>query len=243
MNQKGFISIIAIILIVAGAILVASYYTNRGSGNVANETRDVSNFKRISLSGVGNLKITQGDTEGLKIEAEDNLIKKIETKVEAGTLKIGYKHWWSFGLIWPTKDVNFFLTVKELEAITISGSGSIEAPALKVKNLNIEVNGSGKVNMHLEAEEVISKISGSGNFLLTGTTTKQELDISGSGSYLARDLKSKQAKVEISGSGKAELNVEEALNIKISGSGTVRYLGTPKIDQEISGSGKIERLE
>ena len=54
-------AILAIVLTgcVPGTMLVV------GSGRVATETRAVSNFDAVSLSGVGDLTITQGETEGL----------------------------------------------------------------------------------------------------------------------------------------------------------------------------------
>src|SRR5262249_24541080 len=46
----------------------------RGSGNVKSESRDVRDFDRVGVSGVGTLTITQGSTESLTIQAEDNLL-------------------------------------------------------------------------------------------------------------------------------------------------------------------------
>ena len=45
-----------------------------GSGNIVTETRNVSGFTSITLAGIGNLYLTQGAAESVRIEAEDNLI-------------------------------------------------------------------------------------------------------------------------------------------------------------------------
>ncbi|MFA5107282.1 MAG: head GIN domain-containing protein [Patescibacteria group bacterium] len=262
MNQKGFISLVATIIIVLAVLAAGAYYYGRGSGKVITENRDVTTFSKISLKGIGNLKISQGETESLRIEAEDNLMKKIETEVRGDTLHIGFKLAWPFWSVWPTKDVNFYVTVKNLSDVSVNGSGKIDFATLALqdvdlrvsgsgtitgttltgRDVNIDISGSGKVRLGLNVEKIVSHISGSGDFSLNGTATDQEISISGSGKYLAKDLVSQNVKVDISGSGKSEVNAQKSLTVKISGSGSVSYFGQPVIDQSISGSGKIERL-
>ena len=62
-----------------------------GSGKVITEERDVSGFDRVHLTGSGVAEIIQGETESLVIEAEDNIMSSIESKVENGTLTLGQK--------------------------------------------------------------------------------------------------------------------------------------------------------
>ncbi|MBN1872859.1 MAG: DUF2807 domain-containing protein, partial [Anaerolineae bacterium] len=59
-----------------------------GSGNVIEETRDVRDFSRVRLAGFGRLHIERGDTESLRIKAEDNLLQYITTEVKDGELDI-----------------------------------------------------------------------------------------------------------------------------------------------------------
>lgn len=243
MNQKGFASIIAAVLILIGILAALAYYYGRGSGKVVTEARTVSGFSKISLKGTGNLKISQGLTEAVRIEAEDNLIKKLQTEVKDDTLHLSYKLQWPFWSVWPTKDINIFVTVKDLTKISVSGSGNIEGNDLALQDLEITISGSGNVNLGLTATKIVSRISGSGKFQLRGTVENQEIEIDGSGAFGAKELVTQKTNIDISGSGKAEVNAQQNLDVKISGSGTVRYLGNPAINQSISGSGKIERLQ
>ena len=63
--------------------------TIQGSGDVITESRDVSGFDSVSLSGIGRVIITQGDDESLTIETDDNLMKYITSEVRDGTLELG----------------------------------------------------------------------------------------------------------------------------------------------------------
>ncbi|MBI4709105.1 MAG: DUF2807 domain-containing protein [Candidatus Portnoybacteria bacterium] len=213
-----------------------------GSGNVITEEREVADFDKIYLSGLGNLIIEQGDKESLKIEAEDNIIPKISTRVSDKALEIKYERFWPWFFIKPQKQVNFYITVKDINKVSISGSGSVSAANLKTNSLEVLITGSGKANLNVEAENLKSTISGSGDFSLSGKATNQEISISGSGNYEAKNLESKKADIKISGAGKAQIRVQEKLDITISGSGEVSYIGNPQIDQKISGSGKVLKL-
>ncbi len=99
----------------------------RGSGNVVEQDHDVSDFTGVDLATMGLLTIEMGDDEALRIEAEDNFLPYFEIEVREGTLVIGQRD----GVVFqPTEPIRFHLTVKELDALGISGAGNIEAPEL-----------------------------------------------------------------------------------------------------------------
>ncbi|TKC09296.1 GIN domain-containing protein [Pedobacter frigoris] len=69
-----------------------------------------------------------------------------------------------------------------------------------------------------------------------------KVNISGSGEADLEKLEAKKADIDISGSGDAKIKVLENLKARISGSGKIYYLGNPVIDSKISGSGKVIKL-
>jgi hypothetical protein len=58
----------------------------QGSGNVVSETRTVSGFNSVELSGDGKLEIEQTGTESLTVTADDNILKLLKSEVSAGRL-------------------------------------------------------------------------------------------------------------------------------------------------------------
>ncbi len=233
-----FLSVVLLVSLTACSFPF-NFFGITGSGNVISKDVDVSGFKKISLSGQGNLNIEQGNIEALEIEAEDNIMDLIIVDVKGDVLDIRYKKK-SFR---PTKDINFNINLKDLNSIKISGSGNVAADEIVTEDMNFSINGSGNVEMKLLAKTVKTKISGSGKFDLTGQSDSQDLTISGSGKYLTKEFKTKKTVIDINGSGKAEVNTRDELDIDIAGSGRVDYIGRPSINQNISGSGKINQLE
>jgi hypothetical protein len=99
-------------------LLLAGCTITRGSGQVSSESRQVSGFSKVELSGSGELKIEQTGTESLTISAEANVLPKIGSEVSGGTLMLGAK---SNTKIIPTKPISYSLTVKDLTGLLCPG--------------------------------------------------------------------------------------------------------------------------
>ena len=210
---------IFVTFVAAFAMLVACSATT-GSGNVVSESRNVSGFTKIELSGAGEMTIDQNGTEALTIEADDNLMPKLTSEVVDGTLRLREKSNLTLHL---TKPVKYRVSVKDLSGLMISGSGVVTASKITTSRLAVDISGSGKVTVG-------------------GTVQNQDLTMSGSGSYQAKNLQTKITSVKMSGSGDTTVTVSESLDLEMSGSGKVTYYGNPaQVNQQISGSARVTK--
>ena len=187
--------------------------------NVTSESRNVSGFEEVELQGVGNLSIQQTGSESLTVEAEEDVLPKIRSEVENDRLIIGPEPNTS---IQTTQPINYELTVKDLNALKVSGSGNVDAE-------------------DISTDELAVTTSGTGNVKISGEADSQGINISGSGSYQAEDLESKEVKVDVGGSGSAVVNVSDELDAKVSGIGSVEYIGDPTVNQDVSGIGAVRK--
>jgi hypothetical protein len=238
MHTRKVLGLLAIVVFLLSA---CGFRVIRGSGDLVTESRSVSNFDRVSLSGSGEVIVTQSGEESLTVETDDNIIEYVTTEVRGGTLYLGFDTTGPKSIS-PTR-LRFDLNVKELIGLKISGSGEITAASLDTDRLEVGVSGSGDVEIDsLTAQEVEVRISGSGNVELAGEATGQDITVSGSGKLRAGDLRSETVEVSISGSGDATVWAIESLDARISGSGSVEYYGSPTVDSSGSGSGKVRHL-
>jgi hypothetical protein len=213
--------------------------SRQGSGTETTESRNVQGFDQAHVSGLGTVIINQGDRESLQIEAEGNVLPQISTKVEDHALKIDFRT----TSLRTTKPIIFHLTVKDLKALDFAGSANVQATNLNTKQLELTFSGSGTGKLDgLHADDLKTSINGAGKVTASGTTTTQELHMTGAGEYLAGDLQSKRAMIDVSGAGKATVRASDDLNVQVSGAGSVGYYGNPHVTQNIAGVGKVTKL-
>lgn len=214
--------------------------TVSGSGDLSIEERSVSGFDSLSLEGAGRVLITQGGSESLSIETDDNLLRYIESEVDDGRLHLR----WSRGtLLRPTEGITYRIQMRELRLIDASGAGSFEIGSLETDSLVVRFSGAGRLVIDdLQVEDLDLELSGAGALELAGNAEQVAVSISGLGSYNAAELQTSQSAIEISGGGSAELWAEDALSIELSGLGEVRYYGDPEVTQDISGGGRVVSL-
>ncbi len=211
-----------------------------GSRNLISETRAVSGYDKVVVSGGGTLEIIQDGSKSVTIQTDDNMMQYVTSEVRGGTLYLGMH---TNGQSVSPSALNISLHVKEMSGINTSGSWEVSSAAISGQDLAIGISGSGKVQMSgLSLTSLAVTSSGSGNVSLAGTTGSQSIDISGSGKYAAGDLSSQSANVTISGSGTVTLWTTGTLTVHVSGSGNVSYYGTPQVSFVQSGSGNIHNL-
>ena len=215
------------------------------------EIHITEHFNKIRCRDYGTLILTQGETPSLVVEAHQELLSELIAEVRGDTLVLGLEEDWLGGIgkvitsIFNSTDrkVTYYLTVADLEKLTISGKINLECEQFETKNLTLRISGLGHLAFtHLDCDALEIIISGRGDFSAAGRADHQTIRISGSGDYEAPHLSSQSTRIVISGQGNATVRVAENLDITISGLGQVNYHGRPKLRQVISGLGKSKRL-
>jgi hypothetical protein len=201
------------------------------------------------MRSIGDLILTQGDKETLVVEADADLMSKVTTEVRGGALILEVGKGWldklTLGLSELSgKRVRYYLTVREIRKLKISGMGEVTADRIDSDKLSVGISGKGNVNISsLNTGKLSVSISGRGKFASSGIVVHQEVSISGSGDYNATDLESQSTIVKISGQGNASVWANEELEAKISGNGKVEYRGSPTVSHSISGLGSVKQLK
>jgi hypothetical protein len=213
--------------------------TVEGSGVAAEEVRSVGEFSAVSFAIPGTLRIEQADRHSLRIEADDNLIDHIVTEISDGSLRIRTER----TRLVSQQPIRVFVTAPTLTSIESAGSGSVEAPNLRVGDLAVSLAGSGDTRLPgLEAEELRIQLAGSGTVEVSGNARRQVLSLAGSGGVEASGLETETVSANVAGSGSAFVQVRDRLTANLVGSGSVRYVGDPQVESNTIGSGRVVRV-
>lgn len=219
----------------------AQWQTITGNGNQQKETRQVTAFSGISLSGSMNVQLTYGNADNIVVEGDENLLPYIETKVEDGNLIIRTKD--RVGLKTKNK-LMVYVSLTKLTALKVSGSGNISGSGdfSNDGETSIALSGSGNINLAMNSfRETKIAISGSGNVILKGKSSNNiDATISGSGNIDCSNVVCDDVSAHVSGSGNIKVFANKSIDAKVSGSGNIYYKGAAtNINLKSSGSGKI----
>jgi hypothetical protein len=192
-----------------------------GSGKIVTESRPVSGFTKVDLSGVGDLMIDVNGSEALTIEGDDNIVPLIVTEVRGDTLHIGFKERTP---IQRVSRLRYTLSAKALDGLTLSGAGNVTASNIDTPSMEVVTSGAGRINM-------------------SGKATNEVVTLTGAGSFEGENLLSETASVNTSGVGRAIVNAAKKLDVSISGAGSVEYIGSPQVTQQVSGIGTVKQRQ
>ncbi len=224
------------------AALLVLAVTNISYALAASQVRELPTFTEISLRVPATVTVVQGPQQSIEIEAAKSTLDELITEVRGRTLIIRFPSRSRFNRSFIAGDIKIKVTVPEITALNIAGSGDILADRLSSLILDLNISGSGSIKIkRLEADRVIAVISGSGDVVIEGGARSSEFNgsISGSGNIRAADYEATAVSLRIAGSGNAYIQSNGNLFARIAGSGNVFYTGNPSIDISVAGSGKV----
>ena len=212
------------------------------------ETRELGDFTQISMRGIGKIFVDQGKQQKVEIEGDDISISRIITNVKDGKLVIDigrdFVEKLSAGLDFlSSHDIRLNITVKDLDELEITGAADVEIKEVKAKDLSLKMIGASNVKVSgLDANSLKTEIPGAGKVAVDGKVDDLSVVLAGAGNFSGHKLKSKTAKVVLSGVGSAQLWVTGELDVTIAGVGSVEYYGNPQIKQSVTMLGKVTSL-
>ncbi len=228
------------ILLITFIALFAQYTTFSqsiyGSRNVTESIRTFKDVNALELTGHFVVELIQGDKEEVKIIADDNIHEYVVTENVDGVLKIYMKDYRYLKI----KSRRLVITVKDLESLSNSGSGDIQATSqFSTNSLNINLSGSGDIDLNITATELNVSLNGSGDIALLGNSMKLNVTLFGSGDVRAYNLQAGTVTIKATGSGNIRVFANMSLTGSISGNGDVFHKGGASSEISVSGSGEV----
>lgn len=155
----------------------------RGSGRAATEVRQAAAFSALQLAGSSTMTVRVGEPRSVRVTADDNLLRHVTTRVRAGSLVVG-----TTGSFATTTPMSVLVTVPELDAVALSGSGRLVVAGLSARRLasagelRATLSGSGDMQLQdLEARDVSARLTGYGD-MRVHATRDLHASVSGTGS-------------------------------------------------------------
>lgn len=195
-------------------------------------------FDSIEISGSANVRFTQGSSDQVTIEGDEETAKSVELEVRGGVLYVRPGGSWKF---WSSRRAQLDITARELKRLTITGAADLVATQpVQCQRLDVQISGAGLARFDkLQAGYVRFQVSGAGDGQMAGTVNELQIDVSGRSEFKGENLKSERARVQVSGIGEVQVWATQWLGLGVSGVGTVEYWGAPQVQRRTSGIARI----
>jgi len=240
--------IFAIILISLFLLSVASI----AFAQVTKKTIELPEFKSIYVNSNYTVYLKQTNKQEVVVEAVTEVYELTNIVVDNGVLMVNVERkpdsqnksiWSKIDDIKVRPTMKVYVSTKNVSELQVNGGGKIISEnSIASDYLNISVSGSGAMELDIKGNTLKTDISGSGSIMIKGYATSNQITESGSGTLNAFDCELESAKIKVSGSGSAELNVTSALEAQILGSGSIKHKGNTKaVTKKVYGSGSVER--
>jgi hypothetical protein len=214
----------------------------RGDGHITTESRSVTGYNSIDVSGAIDVYVKQDSTQSIKIETDQNLMPYIIVREEGGILKIYPK---DNSNLKPTGSIKVYVSGSNFRRFEASGACDYysQNKITNAESIAIDMSGSSDANLELNAPKVTAEVTGAGKLILKGETKDLKLDGTGSSDFKCFDMQAENVDVDITGASNAEVFASIKLNISATGSSDVVYKGNASVSQKVTGAGSVKKVQ
>ena len=182
---------------------------------------DLGNITFVSISGIGDLYITQGEINSLNIEASNQeTLDSVSVSQEGNELSLNcesaddrtiFDKFLGFLSLERDSNVVYHLTLKSLNKLNSNGTGKVFIAGLKTDNLYIINNGVGDLSSkNLTLEKLTFINNGVGSVVLSFNSLSVVkyaiIDLSGAGSFEISQLNVDTLQLTMTGAGKVSVS-------------------------------------
>ncbi|HEX8641405.1 MAG TPA: head GIN domain-containing protein [Allosphingosinicella sp.] len=190
-----------------------------GSGRMTRAVRAAGRFAKIEVEGPSALEVRVGPEESVEVEADDNLLDLITTDVDGDRLRVGTR-----GSFRTHRTPTVRVTLRELDRVSLRGSGDAHISNIASDRLELVLLGSGDLHAQGRARAVESDLYGSGNMDLAA-------------------LSAPIIEASLYGTGEIRVHATRTLSAAVFGTGRIAVSGNPRfLRRDVFGPGSIASI-
>jgi hypothetical protein len=211
----------------------------KGNGNVQTEKRTIAEkFTKISVSRGIDVIVEQASDVFIEVEADQNLLHHITTKVENGTLIIS-----SDENIYSAESETVHVKVPVIDGLeTTSGSNIKSKSIIKGTNITIKSSSGSEIEVALEYDSISSESTSGSSINLSGKALKSTSESSSGSTIDTSNLLANDVVAQATSGSSTETHPLVSLNAKASSGASINYDGEPKrISKEETSGGSVSK--
>ena len=237
----GILGAVILTLVLLAVFGVFGKFIITGSGNLTTEDFNLSDFTKVEAHSGFQLELVESSTFSVEVTADDNVMDYIDVSKSGDTLKI--KPQWNRSFHSVTLRAK--ITMPDLYEIQLSGGSRASISGFSSSHdLSVGLSGGSSVTGDITAGDADFDLSGGSQVALSGSADNLDVNGSGDSQLELESFTVNNADVNLSGGGRATVNVNGTLDVNLSGGSKVIYIGEPTMgDIDLSGDSTISKDE
>lgn len=211
------------------------------TGDIKKESRSLENFSKLTLYDNINVILIPGNENKAEVEAGENLIPGISTKVENGELIITNENRCNFTRSYKY-DVNVYVTYISLREITHYGGGKFSnQDTMQQSYFGItQYSGAGDFDFTFDCDSVIALLhTGAGNLYAKGKVNYGYFYAASNSIFKCEDLEVQSLHINNKTTGNFYVYAIVNLLVEVFSNSTVYYKGSPNVTIVRNSNGEV----
>jgi hypothetical protein len=202
------------------------------------EDRDVPEFDAVQVASGIHATVEIGPRRPVRVEADDEILQLVETRVEDGTLHVGFKPQRSWS---GDRRVAVTIQTPRLRAVGASGGAMVRATFTRADQSEIQASGGSEIRVRgVDAGRLSMQGSGGSVLYAQGRADTLDLQMSGGTRLHGQDLSVKDVDVQASGGSEADFRASGNLRGNLSGGSELHVRGGARTRVATSGGSSVE---
>ena len=202
------------------------------------EDREVPEFSAVSVAAGIRASVEIGPRRPVYIEADDDVLPLVETRVEDGALHVGFK---PNTLLSGEHRVSVNIQTPQLHAVDASGGAMVRATFTRADESAIHASGGSEIRIRsVDAARLLVQGSGGSKLELQGRADRLDLEMSGGTRLHGPDLAVKDVDVHASGGSEGELRASGRVRGSLSGGCELHVRGGARANVATTGGSSVE---
>lgn len=209
-------------------------------GDIVTENRSFNGtFEKIRVDGSMEVVVNNDPTYDIKVNAGMNVLAHLVTEIKNNELRIYMKN----NHVRNRHGIKVWVNANQIKKAQMDGSGNIEIHETTVADLELKMNGSGRIWANVNVTNLNSDMDGSGSIEVDGSIVNHNCSMNGSGHISSENVEAVSVNANVNGSGHIKCYTNTSLDAVVNGSGNISYRGNPSnLNTKIIGSGSIRKI-
>ena len=210
------------------------------TGDIIQETRNVSGFTKILTNDDVNVFLTQDSIYQVIVEAGENITPLVITEGVDSTLVCRNKNRCKWARSYK-KPLNIYVHMPIITQINSEGTGDVKGlNTINTPAIYMLAQNSGDVDLTIHTNQLTTSMHGNAELTLHGYSRNHDCDVQGTAYLLAGDLHTNYTYINNGSLGQCYVNVASFLICSIDLKGDVFCYGNPQtVYYDHSNSGKL----